>query len=77
MARHLVCTSNLEKAMSIAHMPANTLARAIGVSNSMIRKYMKGESEPSIYRALLIANVLLCDVHKLWKAEVIELDDLT
>lgn len=77
MAKHVVCTSNLAKTMLRSHVPIKRLARSVGVTQDSIRKYMRGESDPNVYTALLIAEALLCDVSQLWSVEIIEVEDLT
>lgn len=76
MARHLVCSNNLGKVMARSHMTISRLARITGVKRETIRKYVRGDSDPNVYVALLISEALLCEVHHLWEAEVIETKDL-
>jgi transcriptional regulator with XRE-family HTH domain len=52
-------------------MPVLRLARMVGLSPQVIRRYMRGQSEPSVFVAMLIADALLCEVAQLWQVEVI------
>jgi transcriptional regulator with XRE-family HTH domain len=67
-----VCTCNLHKHMLLNNMPVQRLAKAVGVSGKMMRKFIKGESEPDIYTAQLIADVLMTDERSLWQVEIVE-----
>lgn len=75
MAKHMVCTSKLAEVMNRCGMPVLRLARMVGLSPSVIRRYMRGQSEPSVFVAMLLADALLCELHQLWQVEVIDVPD--
>jgi hypothetical protein len=57
-------------------MTVSHLAKITGLNKETIRKYMRGESEPSVYIAILISDALFCNIQSLWSAEVYETKDL-
>ena len=53
---------NLKRMMKEDHMKEEYLANEIGISRSMVSRYVNGQSMPSFLTVVKIADVLFCSL---------------
>jgi predicted transcriptional regulator len=73
MKRVQVQETKLQDYANRAGIPITKMAKAIGVSQHRMRRFLKGEQAPSIYEALLLIDLLFVpNVKDVWKVTVVE-----
>jgi transcriptional regulator with XRE-family HTH domain len=50
-------------------MSQGELAKALGLTEAMVSRYIHGISVPSVYKVCQMANVIGCDISDLIKSE--------
>ena len=56
---------NLEALLEKRDMSKTEFARALGITNAMVSRYIHGDTMPSFRRACEIADVLRCEIDDL------------
>lgn len=65
-ARRKAFGANLEKQLMFSGVSKGELAEKLGITNSMLSRYLRGTSTPSIDKGYLIAKILGCSVEELF-----------
>lgn len=73
MPRFQVRETNLRKAVRMHGVSVQALSRALGVKDRTIQKFLRGEKDPDVFEAILLADILLVkDLRSLWNVTVLE-----
>ena len=60
---------NLQRTLRIHRMSQGERAKALGLTEAMVSRYIHGISVPSVYKVCQMANVIGCDISDLIKSE--------